>query len=390
MTRRFVPLALAGTLALVAGPSLADDTKNLHPDAKLMGEQHSIAILSKPHPKRVYVLEPVFPHIIASKVWIIDSDKMEIVGMVNGGYCANFALAPDNSEIYTFDTFWTKGYRGERSDLLTVYDGQTLDITSEVDLPKGRMLVVPKKQNAEVTPDGKYILSYNLAPSTSVSVVDAKAKKYLGEIEIPGCGLIFPSAGNRFSSLCSDGTLLTAKFDASLKTTITRDGPFMDVVNDPVYEHAAVDKKRGLVHFLSYEGLVYTADISKDKPKIAPGWSLLTDEDKAEGWRPGGWQVINMHRPTNRLYVLMHKGPRWTHKTAGEEVWVFDATTRKRLSRIHLKEHAISIALSQDDDPHLYTQTEKAMMVTYDALTGKEVGELSFGITPFLLYTQGD
>lgn len=390
MTRSIVWLALAGAFALATAPARADETKDLPPDAKLMGEQHSIAILSKPHPKRLYVLEPVFPHIVASKVWIIDSDKMEIVGMVNGGYCANFAIAPDSSEIYTLDTFWSKGYRGTRTDLVTVYDGRTLDITAEVDLPKGRMLVVPKKQNAEVTPDGKYLLSYNLAPSTSVSVMDTKSKKYLGEIEIPGCGLIFPSAGNRFSSLCSDGTLLTAKFDANLKTTITRDGPFMDVVNDPVFEHAAMDKKRGLVHFLSYEGLVYPTDLSQDKPKIGKGWSLLTDEDKAEGWRPGGWQVINMHRPSNRLYVLMHKGPRWSHKTPGEEVWVFDAATGKRLNRIHLKEHAISIALSQDDDPHLYTQTEKAMMITYDANTGKEVGELAFGITPYLLFTHGD
>jgi methylamine dehydrogenase heavy chain len=223
-----------------------------------------------------------------------------------------------------------------------------------------------------------------------VSVVDTKAKKYLGEIEIPGCGLIFPSAGNRFSSLCSDGTLLTATFDDKLKTKLSRVGPFIDVVNDPVYEHAAMDKQKGKVHFLSYEGMVYSADLSQEKPTISPGWSLLTDADKAESWRPGGWQVVNMHRPTGKLYVLMHKGARWTHKTPGEEVWVFDIATKKRVNRIHLKEHAISIALSQDDDPHLYTQTETATLITYDALSGKEVGEMKFGITPYLLFTHGD
>ncbi len=390
MMRKLSWLALASAFAFAAGSARADETKDLPSDAKLMGEQHSIAILSKPHPKRLYVLEPVFPHIVASKVWIIDGDKQEIVGMTSAGYCSNFAIAPDSSQIYTFDTYWSKGTRGTRTDLITFFDGRTLDITAEVDLPKGRMLVVPKKQNAEVTTDGRYLLSYNLAPSTSVSVVDTRAKKYLGEIEIPGCGLIFPSAGNRFSSLCSDGTLLTATFDDKLKTKLSRVGPFIDVVNDPVYEHAAMDKQKGKVHFLSYEGMVYSADLSTEKPTISPGWSLLTEQDKAESWRPGGWQVVNMHRPTGRLYVLMHKGARWTHKTPGEEVWVFDIATKKRVNRIHLKEHAISIALSQDDDPHLYTQTETATLITYDAISGKEVGEMKFGITPYLLFTHGD
>jgi methylamine dehydrogenase heavy chain len=390
MMRKLAYAAFAGALA-AAGPYVfADETKNLPPESLMMGEQHAIATLSKPHAKRVYVLEPVFPHLIAGKVWVVDGDKQEIVGMMSAGYCPNFAVAPDHSQLFTFDTYWSKGTRGTRTDLVTFFDSQTLDIQAEVELPKGRFLVVPKKQNAEITPDGRYLLSYNLAPSTSVSVVDVKEKKYVGDVEIPGCGLIFPTAGNRFSTVCSDGTLVTAEFDASLKTTLSREGPFFDAQENPVFEHAALDKKKGHVHFLTYEGEVITADLSKDKAQIMPQWSLLTDADKAEGWRPGGWQVINIHRPSGRLFVLMHQGPRWTHKQPGEEVWVFDLATKKRVDRIHLKEHAIAIALSQDDEPYLFTQTEKPSLVTYNVKDGKEVGEMDFGISPFLLYTDGD
>jgi len=384
---------ISGVLAAMAANAplaLADETANLHPDAKLMGEQHAIARLSKPHPKRLYVLEPVFPHLIASKVWVIDGDRQELVGTMSAGYCANFAVAPDHSQLFTFDTYWSKGTRGTRTDLITFYDSQSLDITAEVELPKGRFLVVPKKQNAEITPDGRYLLSYNLAPSTSVSLIDVKEKKYKGDVELPGCGLVFPTAGNRLSSVCSDGTLLTVKWDESLKSTSNRTKPFFDAENDPVFEHAAFDKKAGKVHWITYEGKVIGADLSKDVPVLGKPWSILSDADKAENWRPGGWQLIATHRPTNRLFVLMHQGARWTHKTPGEEVWVFDATTGKRLSRIHLKEHAISIAVSQDAEPYLFTQTEKPSVVTYNVADGKEVGEMAFGISPFLMFTDGD
>jgi methylamine dehydrogenase heavy chain len=396
MERAFLSVAVAAGLVTLAAtlagatPAFADETKSLPEDAKLMGEQHSIAILSKPHPKRLYVLEPVFPHIVASKVWVIEGDKQEIVGMLSGGYLSNFAIAPDSSQLYLFETYWSKGTRGTRSDFITFFDGQTLDIKADVDLPKGRFLVVPKKQNADITPDGRYLLSYNLAPSTSVSVVDTKEKKYKGDLEIPGCGLVFPSAGNRLSTVCSDGTLLTVKWDAALKTTTHRDGPFFDAENDPVFEHAAFDKKKGRVHWVTYEGNIISADLSKDKPVIGKPWSMLSAEDKAEGWVPGGWQLITMHQPTNRIFVLMHKGPKWTHKQPGEEVWVFDGNTGKRLDRIHLKEHATSLAISQDAEPYLFTQTEKPSVITYNVADGKEVGEMKFGISPYLLFTAGD
>ncbi|MCW5624802.1 MAG: hypothetical protein KIT73_08815 [Burkholderiales bacterium] len=389
--KRFVAsLVVAGGVGAWALTAAADDTKDLPEDAKLMGEQHTIAVLPPADPKRLYVLEPVFPVFVAGKIWVIDGAQQSVLSVMSAGYAPNLALSPDASELYVFDTYWSLGFRGKRSDIVTVYDGLKLTISADIDLPKGRMLVVPKKSNAEISPDGSFLFSYNLAPSTTVSVIDAKARKHVADIDIPGCGLIFPSAPNRFSTLCSDGTLATATWDASLKAKITREPPFFDAENDPVFEHAAIDKKKGLVTFISYDGNLFPVDLSSAKPKIGGKWNFIPDADKAEGWRPGGWQVIGIHRPTQELYVLMHKGPRWSHKQAGEEVWVIDQKARKVVRRIHLKEHAISVALSQDAEPYLYTQTEKPSLITYDAKSGKEIGEMEFGISPYLLYTVGD
>jgi methylamine dehydrogenase heavy chain len=391
MKRTLTSVAFAAACLAAAPVVLADELKDLPSSAKpLGGEQHALATLSKPYPKRVYVLEPVFPVFVAGKIWVINGEKQDIEAVMSAGYAPNFAIAPDHSQLYVFDTYWSKGFRGTRTDIATFYDPLNLTIGTDVDLPKGRFLVVPKKQNAEVTPDGRYLLSYNLAPATTVSVVDTKERKYKGDVEIPGCGLIFPSAGNRFSSVCSDGTLATATFDANVKATVARSSKFFDPDNDPVFEHVGIDKKKGTVYFVSYEGNIFPVDLSKEKPAFQPKWSLLTDADKAESWYPGGWQLIALHRATQKLYVLMHKGPKWTHKQGGEEVWVFDAKTKKRTDRIKLKEHAISITVSQDAEPYLFTQTEKPSLITYNLKDGSEVGEVEFGISPYLLYVDGD
>nr|MCU0868450.1 hypothetical protein [Burkholderiales bacterium] len=200
-----------------------------------MGEQHTILDLKPANPKRVFVLEPIFPALVASKVWIIDGAAQKLEATMSAGYTPNFAIAPDQSKLYLFDTYWSMGYRGTRRDVVTIYDGKKLTVDADVDLPGGRFLVVPKKQNAEVSTDGRFVYSYNLAPSTTVSVVDTKSRKVAGEIEVPGCGMILPSGPTRFSAVCSDGTLYTVKFDpATMKTQTMRDGPFFDAENNPV------------------------------------------------------------------------------------------------------------------------------------------------------------
>jgi hypothetical protein len=44
---------------------------------------------------RPLAIDPVFPHLIATKLWIVDGDALDVVGMVSAGYTANAAIAPD-------------------------------------------------------------------------------------------------------------------------------------------------------------------------------------------------------------------------------------------------------------------------------------------------------
>jgi methylamine dehydrogenase heavy chain len=398
MERSLVATLAAGFFSLFLTPlaTQADERGSLdpiHEEAKLeVAEEHVTLTLPAADAHRVYVVEPIFPVFSRSKVWVVDGDAMKILGMFGAGAAGNLAISPDHSRLYYAETFWSRGDRGERTDVITAYDARTLFPVGEAVLEKGRFLVVPKRFNSDTSPDGRYVYSYNMAPSTAISVVDAQNVAYQGEIEIPGCALVFPSAPRRFSSICADGTLLTTTFDENLNAAATRSAAFFDAEKDPVFEHPAFDKMGNRLHFVTYEGNVISVDLTPDQPTFEKPWSLLSKADRKNHWRPGGWMLASYNAPLNRLYVLMHRGLQWTHKQAGEEVWVYDMRTKKRVQRIKLGDaHAHTLKVTKDEKPVLFTLTETAVLMSWDARTGKRRGALEgVGLTPYLLMTDGD
>ncbi len=378
-------------LALQLSQGIAQErgTEGLPPEAVLeVSEEHTTAVLPEMDPHWVYVLDPVFPHLIASKIYVVDGDGPRILGMMNTGYVPNLAVAPDRNTLFVAETYYARGTRGARTDVITYYDPRTLEPTGETVLPRGRFLVVPKKPNLALTTDGRYLLSFNMEPATTVSVVDVRERRYVGDIEVPGCALVFPTGPTSFSMLCPDGSLVHVRFDPEGGEPEIVDGePFFDSEADPVFEHAAVSRTDGRVFFVSYEGRVYEGALQPEGLDIVASWSLVNEEDRAQGWRPGGWQLLAYHAPSDRLFVLMHRGGPWTHKQPGEEVWVFDANTRRRLARVPLAHPALSLAVSQDDSPLLFALSEAASLTVFDAVSFEEKGTLEgLGDSPFLLY----
>jgi methylamine dehydrogenase heavy chain len=381
----WIGAALASALLLPA-PAVAQIPESAElPTA----EEHPTATLPEASPHWVYILEPVFPHLITTKVWIVDGDSLGIVGMINGGYTANLGLA-DGSELYMAETFWSRGSRGDRTDVVTTFDGRTLDPEDEVVLPQGRFLVVPKKYDGALSTDGRYMLSFNMDPATSVSVVDVQNQSYLTDIETPGCALIFPSAPRRFSMICADGSMLTVTFEESGEAQMTRSEPFFDAQNDPVFEHPGFSTKDGQAYFVSYRGMVYPVDLSGDEPQFGEAWSLLAEDEKGHWW-PGGWQVAAYHPGSNRLFVNMHEGAMWTHKHAGEEVWVFDLDSKERLQRIPTEHGAFSSIVTQDEQPLLFTLSETQTLSVFDGTSYEHKGDVGeLGISPYVLYVTGE
>ncbi len=382
---RWLPL-----LVCLAAASLPSHALAQVPEGAALGtqEDHPTRVLPEPQPHWVYVLEPVFPHLIASKVWILDGDTLQFVGMASAGYTANLVLSHDRSAFHVTETYWSRGTRGDRTDVVTSYDTRTLNPTGEVVLPAGRFLVVPKKHNAQLTTDGRYLLSFNMDPGFGLSVVDVKENRYVGEIETGGCSLAFPTGPASTATLCPDGSFAHVSFDATGKARIEDGEPFFDSENDPVFEHAALHRPSGRGFFVSYDGWVYPVSL-KGSPKVGERWKLQGEGE--DGWRPGGWQNAAYHAPSDRLFVLMHQGGRWTHKKPGEEVWVYDAATGKRVHRLPLEHHSHSLTVSNDERPLLFALTETASLQVYDATSWAHKGtKEGIGISPYLLYTFGE
>ena len=383
-------LLAAGLLATsLAGATERDD---LDPGAKLaVSESHVTALLSPTHARRLFVTDVAFPAAEAARTFIVDGTQGTLEGMLPMGYWPNFALSPDGAFLYSADTYFEKHTRGKRSDYVVVRDARTLNVADDIPLPAGRLLIVSKKYDFGVTPDGRYALSFNLAPRTAVSVVDVRARRYVGDIDVPGCGLIFPQAANRFTSVCADGSVLTVTFDEQLKATREHVRKVFDAENDPVFEHSGWDVTHHRLYLVSYSGRVHPLDLADAAAVKLPEWQLASEEERAAGWKPGGWQVTHFHVATQRLYVLMHRGHEWTHKNSGTEVWVFDAPSGRRLQRIALAKPAQSIAVSQDAAPLLYAIPEDPEIQAYEVASGRLLYTLDrLGFSPTLLTVPGE
>jgi methylamine dehydrogenase heavy chain len=337
----------------------------------------------------VWVNDVVFHHMADGKAFLLDGDSGRMLGMLSTGFGFNgVVLGRSGSEILSPETYFSRGTRGERTDVVTFYAPRTLSPVAEVTIPPKRASTIPMLANARLTDDFKFLLLYNYTPAQSVSVVDVPARKFVGEIETPGCALVYPTGKRAFFSLCGDGAALQVQLDDDGRAASkSRTAQLFDPLTDPVTEKGVRDGNDWL--FATFAG---------NAVRLAPGasglkaatWSLLDEGDRRDSWRPGGMQHLALHAATRRLYSLMHVGGADSHKDPGTEVWVYDVAGKKRTQRIVLKEMATSIAVTRDAKPLLFAIFIGAQKVdVYDALSGKflrSIGEIGFTPTTLVTY----
>jgi methylamine dehydrogenase heavy chain len=279
-----------------------------------------------PGPHWVWVADPVL-----KRSALLDLDSGEFLGTVDGGFGIVEPLdAVARPEVYVPETHYSRGSRGVRTDVLTIYDRERLAPVGEVVLPPKRAISAVPLAHAALTDDDRFAAVFNLTPATSLSIVDLTS-----QIEIPGCSLVYPAGDRRLLSLCNDGGLLTVDLDdAGREAAKRRSAPFFDLEDDPVTEDGV---RRGTRwYFFSVDGRVHGVDVAGAEPRFEEVWSLVGADDAT--WRLGGRRHTAVHAATGRLFVLMHEGGgQESYKSAGSEVWVFDLDERKRVARIELE-----------------------------------------------------
>ena len=373
------------TTALVLAMLLAPVTAGAAPKSKPLpplAEEPipSVATLPADYPASwVLVHDFHFNALVDGRIAVVDTadEKLPLKGLVRAAQVANMLHSRQRHEIYTAETFYSRLTRGERTDAITIWDTATLQ-------PKGEILLPGGKRQQSVTYTGlfqftnaeKWAIIANFTPAQSVTVVDLEGRKVLGDIDLPGCAHIYPTGERGFSSLCTDGSIISIALDANGAVASSQSvRGVQDIDNQPLFGMPAMVGRTAW--FVSYRGELRGFDLSGTVARPLPAKaSVGTAEGGAPEWRPGGWQVIASDK-AGLLYVLMSpNGREGSHKDGGSEVWVVDPVKNERLRRIDLGGQAVSITVTEEQTPHLVAARPDGAIDVFDAATGALVRRL--------------
>ncbi len=324
--KRGVARALLTLLIAAVGLALSAAAEDVPPDD--VGRSLTLPAASD---HWVWLNEPIFRH-----AKLFDGDSGKLLGIVDqlGSLTGRHPLiSRERGETLVLETFYSRGNRGDRRDFVTIYDSNTLEITGEIEIPPRTADVGHGLALGALLDGDRFLVVFNQEPSNSVSVVDLESRRFVGEITTAGCALVYPVGTHEFGMLCGDGTALLVELDEDgNKKRLAESEAFFDVVKDPLTEKGVRTGERWL--FASFEGFLYEIDFSGEKPVAKKPWSLFTLDQRIEMWRIGGLQHLALHRPSRRLFSVVHQGGSGTHKDAGSEIWVYDLDTRERVQVI--------------------------------------------------------
>jgi methylamine dehydrogenase heavy chain len=337
---------------------------------------------------RAYLLDIAISHIQDGKVHIVDGDTLRYLGSVGSGFGGQSLVSADKKELIIVTGYLSRGQRGERQDIVEVWDADTLEFKYEIPISPKRAMALNYEGLVRLSADGRWLFSQNSTPASSVEVVDMQAKKSLGDIPLPGCWGIYPSQSNpnRFSALCGDGTIATVTLDSNggvgSRTTTQK-------VFDPDKDawFMSGEQKGDTYYFVSFLGNLAAVNVGGESAAVEGTWPLVAGADLKKSWRPGGYQPLAVHG--DRAYVTMHPGgAEGSHKNPAAEIWIIDLAKRKRIARMPGNE-AVSLETSEDGFKLFAINPVKAEFMVYDKLGPKprvrklQVGEASLQMVAY-------
>ena len=329
-------------------------------------------VLSEPQPHWIWVGG------LGGQIALWDPDNARYLATISNGVGLMKLQFPKNSpKIYSAETYYSRGSYGERTDVIVVYDSHSLNPIDEIIIPSKTYDGMSLEQLTGLTGNERFMLVFNMTPSQSVSVADLEKKKFVEEINTSGCALVYPTKKQSFHSLCAGGGLLHVQLndDGSLKDKALFER-FFDVGKDPIMEKGV--RRQDTWFYTSFSGMIYSVDFSSSTPVYLPIWSLVSDKERDDKWKPGGIWPVSLHEKSNKMYVLMHQGGIDTHKDPGKEIWVFDLDKKIKIKTIYLDNPATSIKITQDNKPILLASSEDTLAIeVYDLVSDKRIRTLN-------------
>jgi len=149
MPTRFVPLLALILAASLFGAAAASCQESSEESGRRAASQLNlpppvgVKVVTLPAMSShwVFIQDPI-SNVTINSISLIDGDSLRTLGMLSGGLESGFAISPDHQHLYMADTYWSRGTRGTRTDVVTIYDAKTLNTTGEVIIP-ARQLSIP-------------------------------------------------------------------------------------------------------------------------------------------------------------------------------------------------------------------------------------------------------
>ncbi len=374
MTRSVTMLCRFGHLLLGLYLSVFSFSANaIEPES--MGQE----TLGTPEPTWVFVRDGLGP------LYLFDLADGQMQGLLSiTPFTPAVEVNLDKGEFYAAESYYSRGTRGDRTDVLTVYDMASMAPKAEIEIPK-KIAALYFRRYIALMDDDRHIAVFNMTPAQSVTVVDLDAQNFVGEISTPGCALNVPTAGRGFFQLCGDGKIQLIRLnDAGEEASRNRSRSFFDIEEDPVFDKTVRYGSGWLL--ISYQGRVFNVTIDGDDINISRPWRLQTDDEIAAHWNPGGSQFFDYHQELDLLFVVMNNIEGYSHDHAGSEVWVYQG--QRRIARVPLSHPAANIFVTQDAEPKFAVTSEDMAMHVYDVATLKlERSITGIGVAPG--YLQG-
>ena len=298
---------------------------------------------------RVYVSDIAIQHISDGRLRVFDATSGRLLGMIPTAYAGNFTVDPERHAVYVATTHLSRSTRGERTDVLELYDIDTLAFRAEVVLPPKRAQALNYRGLVRTSSDGRWVYVQNATPATSITVVDVQDLKVVSEIATPGCWGVLPAAqhARRLSMLCGDGRVATLTLDAQGQVQDRQlSDKLFDADADAWFHHA--EQVGDHYWFLSFQGTLTELDLGGPVARQVAQTSLVTPAERRAGWRPGGYQCFTVSADGRRVVAGMHAhGAEGSHKRPAHELWVVDLDTGHRLQRARGHD-SIALNLSRD------------------------------------------
>ena len=340
----------------------------------------------------ILVHDAAFFHMLEGRMIVIDATADTLArqykGMFNISFMGNFAQAATRPEMYATEIFYSRGNRGKRTDVLTIIDKRSLKPTGEVVLPGDKSFRgMPERYAVTLINDEKLLLVFNLNPATSVTVIDIINRKIVNEVSTPGCSLVYPTGKLGFSSVCSNGAILTTQLDPAGKVlSQKRVEPFFSVADAPIFERPAIIE--GIAYFPDFLGEIHPVDLNGEVAKPGKPWFFTTAEERKTGWRPSGVGIIDKDTAGNFYVIMQDDGHFGSQGEGGREVWVVNPKTKQRVHRIKLRTLGVSLCVTKDQSPLLVVTNADMNLDVYNANSGAYIRTISkFGQeTPLMLF----